>query len=332
MFDLEISNIARITERVLGIPRRGTNTEGWTEFNCPYCADMDGVDSDGKYNCCVNYRDGYFHCWKCGTAGKLSKILRDYGGDHTVDEYYGEIRSIRDSQEFQLYSNNALVNSELSDEEKFLQLPEGFKKITKDDRQAYRAYCYLKSRGIDDEMINDFGIGYVPWSDNFKMRTRIVVPSYDQYKNLNYYVTRDYTGKQKLKYINPKIDKKNVIFNEGKINWGEDIILCEGVFDSFALPNSIPLLGKVLDEEFAVYKAIVEKARANIIIILDDDAVDSAKKMYRFLDSGKLRGRIRVAECPQGYDAALLFQYFGKKMIYKLIKSARKLEDYELLL
>ena len=60
MFDIEINNIARITERVLGHPRHTTDTEGWTEYNCPYCADFDGVDSDGKYNCCVNYREGYF--------------------------------------------------------------------------------------------------------------------------------------------------------------------------------------------------------------------------------------------------------------------------------
>lgn len=331
MFDLEVENISRIVERVIGQPRRETNIETWTDYNCPYCADYEGVETDGKYNCCVNYRDGYFHCWKCGTAGKISRILKDFGGKSVLGEYYKEIKSIRDSQEYQLYKNNALVKSELVEADNLLTLPENYRRISSADKESYRAYMYLKERGLDYNIINDFEIGYVPWSDDYKMRSRIVIPSYDQYRNLNYYVTRDYTGKQKLKYINPNIDKKTIIFNEGKINWSDNVILCEGVFDSFVLPNSIPLLGKVLNEDFAVYQALIEKARAKVIILLDDDAISDAKKMYRFLNTGRLKDKIRIIECPNGYDASLFYEKFGKKGIYKLIKSARKLKDYELL-
>lgn len=331
MFDIETENIARIVERVIGNPRHETNIETWTTYNCPYCADYEGVESDGKYNCCVNYREGYFHCWKCGTAGKISRILKDYGGKSVVGEYYKELESIKNSQEYQLYKNNALVKSELIESDELLKLPENYRRISSADKESYRAYMYLKDRGLDYDIINDFEIGYVPWSDDYKMRTRIVIPSYDQYRNLNYYVTRDYSGKQKLKYINPNIDKKTIIFNEGKVNWGDNIILCEGVFDSFVLPNSIPLLGKVLNEEFAVYQALTEKARAKIIVLLDDDAINDAKKMYRFLNTGVLKDRIRLIECPNGYDASLFYEKFGKQGIYKLIKSARKLEEYELL-
>lgn len=331
MFDLEVENISRIVERVIGLPRRETNVEAWTDYNCPYCADNEGVESDGKYNCCVNYRDGYFHCWKCGTAGKISRILKDFGGKSVVGEYYNEIKSIRDSQEYQLYKNNALVKSELVEVDNLLSLPENYRRISSADKESYRAYMYLKERGLDYDIINDFEIGYVPWSDDYKMRSRIIIPSFDQYRNLNYYVTRDYTGKQKLKYINPNIDKKTIIFNEGKVNWGDNIILCEGVFDSFVLPNSIPLLGKVLNEDFVVYQALIEKARAKIIILLDDDAISDAKKMYRFLNTGRLKDKIRLIECPNGYDASLFYEKFGKDGIYKLIKSARKLKDYELL-
>ena len=94
MFDIELNNIARITERVLGQPKNATNIDGWNEFNCPRCSEEDGVESDGKYNCCVNYREGYFHCWKCGYAGKISRVLKDYGGSSVVGEYYDEIRNI----------------------------------------------------------------------------------------------------------------------------------------------------------------------------------------------------------------------------------------------
>lgn len=331
MFDIEINNIARITERVLGHPRHETDTEGWTEYNCPYCADIDGVESDGKYNCCVNYREGYFHCWKCGTAGKISRVLKDYGGSSLVSEYYDEIRNIRNSQEYQLFQENALVKSELIEVENAVKLPENFRLISSADKESYPAYKYLKERGLDYKIINEFGIGYVPWSDDFKMRCRVIIPSYDQYKNLNYYVARDYTDKQKRKVINPDVNKKEIIFNEGKINWCENIYLVEGPMDAVSVPNSIPLLGKALNEDFVLYSAIVEKARANVIIMLDNDAIDDAKEMYRFLNCGVLKDRIRIVECPNGYDPSLFYQKFGKKGILNLMRSARRLKEYELL-
>ena len=39
MFDIELSNIARITERVLGHPKKTVDIDGWNEFNCPYCCE-----------------------------------------------------------------------------------------------------------------------------------------------------------------------------------------------------------------------------------------------------------------------------------------------------
>lgn len=331
MFDLEIKNISRIVERVIGHPRHEADIDGWTEYNCPYCADNDGVEFDGKYNLCVNYREAYFHCWKCGTAGRISKVLRDYGGKTIVGEYYDEIRNIKNSQEYRLFEENALVKNELTVVENALKLPENCKPVRLNDKEAYHALKYLYERGITNDIIKEYGICYIPWGDNFKMRCRVVIPSYDQFKNLNYYVTRDYTDKQKRKYINPDVNKKTIIFNEGRINWGENITLCEGIFDSIGIPNSVPLLGKVLDEDFAIYQALIEKARANINILLDSDAVKDAKEMYMFLNKGVLKDRIRYIECPQGYDAALFFQHFGKAGVYKLMMSARKLTEYELL-
>ena len=74
--------LREIVEEVIGQPRRETN--GWMEYCCVYCALEKGVESDGKYNLAVNYGEDmktkpHFHCWRCGTAGKLSKLLKDFG-------------------------------------------------------------------------------------------------------------------------------------------------------------------------------------------------------------------------------------------------------------
>ena len=83
--------IREIIEETIGQPRR--DGEGWLEYNCPFCALEKGVESDGKYNLAVNYGEDmktkpFFHCWRCGTAGKLSKLLKDFGSLESVSRYY----------------------------------------------------------------------------------------------------------------------------------------------------------------------------------------------------------------------------------------------------
>lgn len=328
MFANEYRAISNIVENVLGKSRTELDVGAWNEFNCPYCADLDDVKYDNKFNLCLNFEEGFFHCWKCGTAGKISKVLKDYGNSRLVSEYYNELKSIRDSK-YYILDDNKLIKSELYNQELF-SLPEEYKKIDKQDSDSYRAYKYLIDRGLDDDIIKEFSIGYAPWSDNYKMRNRIIVPSYDDNGMLNYYVTRDYTGKQRLKYINPNIDKKTVIFNELKINWGETIYLVEGVFDHFVVPNSIPLLGKHLDSDCAVYKSLYERSLSDIVIMLDDDALSDEKELFLLLDRGNLRGRVKVIEMPTGYDASSFYQKFGKKGMIQLLRTARFYDEKEI--
>jgi DNA primase len=72
---------------------------------------------------------------------------------------------------------------------------------------------------------------------------RIIIPSYDLNGDLNYFIARWYPKEyNKLKYINPKAEKQEIIFNIGKLNLDATIYLVEGVTDHIVTPNSIPLL------------------------------------------------------------------------------------------
>jgi hypothetical protein len=67
-----------------------------------------------------------------------------------------------------------------------------------------------------------------------------------------------------------------------------------------------------------------------IVIVLDDDAYEDAKNIYRELNFGDLRDRIRIVKCPEGYDPSKIFEKLGHKGIFKLLKNARKLKDSEI--
>ena len=176
---------------------------------------------------------------------------------------------------------------------------------------------------------------YVPSYEEYGYHGMVVIPSYDQFGNLNYFTCRDYTGIPKGKGTdrkNPDIPKKEFVFNEGMINWYEPVVLVEGPFDHIVTPNSIPLLGSTLSDDCEVYKKVTELCREKVIVMLDDDAYSKALKIYRLLDKSRLNGMVRITRCPQSYDPSDVYRDFGRKGILNLINSAEKLDDYTLLM
>ena len=161
-----------------------------------------------------------------------------------------------------------------------------------------RAYNYLKERHVTDEIIEKFNIGFCYEG---KYANRIIIPSYNSYDDLNYFVARSYEIKPYRKYDNPEAEKQTVIFNEYLIDWNEPIHIVEGPFDSIFLPNAIPMLGKVMSD--FLFEKLYENAK-KIIIVLDGDAWIDTEKLYYKLNGGKLFGKIWVVKLPEDKDIA----------------------------
>jgi DNA primase len=114
---------------------------------------------------------------------------------------------------------------------------------------------------------------------------KIIIPSYDDAGQLNYFVSRAYYRADKQKHKNPKISK-DIIGFDLTINWSQPIILCEGSFDAIAIKrNAIPLFGKIIQP--ALQKKIIEKRVRDIYICLDADALRNAIQIAeRFMAEG----------------------------------------------
>ena len=285
----EVEVLIDLLTDVLGEHHNHYESKGQISFDCPVCAQEKGLDGgDGKGNLEINYIRHVFKCWACGetlgTHGPLGKLFDKFGT----------------KKQKKLY--DIVKPEELKIEEKkrvYLRLPEGFTQF-KDSNPRFiphiEAYNYLKSRGITDEMIEKFKIGYTVKGD---FAYRIVVPSYDSEGRLNYFVARAWVPK-KMKYKNPTAQKDEIIFNESLIDWEKDVYLCEGVFDSFFLDNSLVLLGKKLSK--LAFSTIYEKAKGNIIICTDGDAWEDGLKMYHELNGGKLYNKVKIIKLPKDKD------------------------------
>lgn len=315
----------------------GKHCGDWYSFNCPCCAETKGVTADNKYNLEINPEELIFHCWVCGDndgmKGRLSKLIKKYGGSQTLYDYKEIIDDFKKSTLYKLdRSDNSDLNVDFINNGE-LWLPEGFKTLDKSDNDASVVFKYLYDRGLDDRIIKDFNIGYVGnrWNSDFSLKNRVIVPSYDRYDELNYWLGRDYTGKNKIRYRNATVEKTKVVFNEGKVNWYEPLTLVEGVFDHMAVPNSIPLLGKTIDTEHAVFKCVNDNLHSNLNVFLDSDARKNALKIYKlFENSSSLSGRVMFIECPEGYDPSLLYQTYGKRGIINVMQRAKRINEFDL--
>lgn len=278
--------VLEILDDILGNHKLHYPSKGQISYNCPICD-----EGKNKGNLEINYFKYVYKCWVCGDEnnmhGPLGKLIETYGNK-------------RQRKMFDLIKPNQ--NEYTAPEKPKIKLPEHYTLFSKSNPiypVRREAYNYLKSRGITDEIIDKYKIGFC---DKGEHMGRIIVPSYTKDGELNYYISRSWNPKSKVKYKNPESPKDEIIFNEYLIDWEKDIYLVEGVFDGFFVKNSIPLLGKVISDY--LFEKLYSESKKNIIIILDPDAWNDAIKLYRQLNGGKLWGRIKLVKLPGNFDIA----------------------------
>jgi hypothetical protein len=307
------------------------------QFPCPHCIEKYGYQEARKYNLEVSFtKGGVFQCWKCSSEGddlmhgSIKKLIRAFGNEKLLNEYISVIHSIKDSELYKLHFNefdNTIIEKEA------LKLPSSFKFFEKDKRNNYTALKYLQNRGIGWNIIEKYKLGYTEREEeNKKGSFRVIIPSYNALGELNYWVGRDYLPKsekyaQRIKYDNPKVEKKDIIFNEDKIQWDADITLVEGTFDHIVVPNSIPLLGKALNKDYKLYWELINRANGNINVWLDGDAYNSVKQIYSLLNHGNLYNKIRYIPTNENDDPSSLYQKGGYKKIAEHLANAQQIKE-----
>jgi DNA primase len=307
--------IVEILEGILGESKNHYENKGQISFDCPVCSNqLKGLDKgDGKGNLEVNYGYHVYKCWACSethdTHGTLYKLIKTYGTK-------GDLKKYR------------LVNPNIEIKKKEVKeikgLPKEFIPLSEENGsyEYKKAVEYLTKRNIGMDIIEKYIIGYCEQGD---YSHRVVFPSYDIHNDINYFLGRSYEKYSKLKYKNPEIPKTEIIFNEGKVNWDSNIYIVEGVFDHIVVPNSIPMLGKVMSDD--LFSKLVKNAECKVIILLDSDAYLDALNLYKKLNSTKLYNRVYIVKLPNGYDISDVNQKLGKKGVMNVLSTAKKIRE-----
>jgi DNA primase len=294
--EIDYTPVFEILEDIFGDYKNHNDYRCQVSFDCPVCSyDIKNLEKgDGKGNLEVNYRYGVYKCWVCAetheTHGSIYKLIKKYGTPKQLKKY--ELLRPDDTEDStkRVYKQVRLPKEFIPFKDASMGL-----KLTPQYKQAL---AYIKKRNITDLMLQIYNIGFCY---NGLYENRIIIPSYDEEKRLNYFVARSYLSKTKLKYKNPEAQKEIIIFNEHLINWDETIYIVEGAFDSIFIPNAIPMLGKFMSEH--LFKKLYENAK-KIVIVLDPDAWDDAERLYHRINCGKLMGKVWIVKLEGDKDIA----------------------------
>lgn len=282
------------------------STKGNYAFHCPFC-------KHHKPKLEIDPKNGFYHCWTCEPATKGRNLVSLLKKVHANSAQIAEMKSYFPGGK-----------NEVDDKDyKPVELPKEYKSFnSKATNITFRqAKAYLQQRGITQEDITKYNIGYC---ETGKYRNSIIIPSYDARGRVNYFISRSFEKDPARKYNAPSCNKNELIGLEYFINWKVPVILCEGIFDAIALKrNAVPLFGKTIPRALMV--KLVQSDVKTVYLALDKDALKEALKYsQQLIDLGKDVYLIEL----NGKDPSDI----GFKEMTKYLHHAKQLTFGELLL
>ena len=141
-------DLSKIISRNVKLQKRGNNLIGL----CPFHS-----EKTPSFN--VNDNDGFYHCFGCGAHGDAISFIRNLEGKSFIEA----LETIADMSGLKIPLNN-LENENIFNEKRqlleIISLSSSFYSSNLFSNDGSVAMKYIKSRGLNDDSINKFKIGY----------------------------------------------------------------------------------------------------------------------------------------------------------------------------
>jgi DNA primase len=259
-------------------------TAGWTEINCPFCADP-------SYHMGINLSSGIHHCWICGTKGGPERLIKKL-----IKVSFSEAKKI--AEEFDI--NRIKVEKEKTFVEEIIY-PKGMV-----EKLPFLHREYLIKRNFDPDYLED----------KYKIKAclhlgkdfayRIIIPIIMNNTVVSY-TSRDVTEKASSKYKHLSNDKsiiavKDCLYNIDTVK--DKIIIVEGVMDAWRIGDScIALFG--LEYTTHQLNSLFCKNLNEAFVLFDSEpfAIRKAHKLGNTLST--FIPKVKVLELDEGDPAEL---------------------------
>ncbi len=260
-----MSSKKQILKKVLG-PHYHSGDE--ILFYCPKC-------KHHKKKLSVNLDKNKFKCWVCDYRGNsVRRLIKRHGSFLNQQEWAKHDATVEIASFEDVFSSEQEIEEQF---EQVINLPEEYKTLCSDrlSLASKPILRFLYDRGLTKQDILKWKIGYCP-SGEYK--ERVVVPSFNEDGDVNYFIARTY-GRDWMKYKNPPASR-DIIFNELYVDFDDDLVIVEGVFDAIVAGNAVPILGSSLKEDSKLLKKIVEHDTP-VYIALDPDVEAKAMRLIK---------------------------------------------------
>jgi len=317
----------------------------------------------------VNESEQYFHCFGCHESGNVITFVMKMENMNFIEamQYLADRAHIAlpeaksSPEEMERMKRRARMLSAAKDTARYYYMN------LRQNPEGKRALEYLKSRGVTDEYLKKFGLGYAPVSRSGLSRylaqkgyaedelikagllfgkegstydrffNRLMFPIFDSAGNVIAFGGR-VMGEGTPKYLN---SSDSEIFNKRRNLYGlsiskhtkrEFLLLVEGYMDVLSVhqagfDNAVASLGTALTPEQA---RLLKRYTDEVVLCYDSDAAgtNAARRGIPILQDAGLR--VRVAQVPDGKDPDEFIKIHGAEAYEQVLNSALNPVDFEL--
>jgi len=304
-----------------------------------------------------------YHCFGCGAGGNVIKFVME----HERLEFIDAVKMLAEKAgivipEKQLTKEESASKNLWSVNKAASEL---FSQWLYSTEKGRIAYSYLKKRGIKDETIKKFSLGYAPgngelireltkkgFTTDILLKAGLVVKTSrgigDMFRNRLMFSVFNPLGKVVgfsgrvlddglPKYLNTP---ETFIFHKGKILYGihaskADIInegrvvICEGYFDFLRVyQEGLRAVAASQGTAFTLdHVSLIRRFASTIIICFDGDSAGNKASTSGIQMFLEEGMQVRVVELPKGYDPDTFIQDKGIAEFKKLVDNAKDILD-----
>lgn len=217
-----------------------SRNNGWYECDCYYCG--------RKMKMGYNYASNAYKCWACPARGSLIEHVQDVEDISTFRETLRflatfEPANVKQITKLAKLSYRVRKNIKATG----LKYPTGFVPLYLADQlvSGSKVLDYIKGIGLDAEVLAAKGFGYVPPGIQ-EFENRLIIPFYDNYGCLVYYIGRTISKREPARYknmVSEGVGTQDLLYNMQAIYEYDTIRVVEGWADAETLgPNSVAYL------------------------------------------------------------------------------------------
>lgn len=250
---------------------------------CPLCGDSKKSNHKKRFNLHFDNENAvYWKCWNCGESGNFYELYAQLEGCNTEEAY-----KTFNTYNKQLLLNRIVKNNKNNQSNKHkIYNKQTFNYILDDCisiNDTSSGYIQTQYYRLLQQFINtrylDY-IVYIAYKGFYK--GRIIIPIWDG-DDIVFFQARASNNDMEPKYLNPSVEKSNIIFNKENFNREKYIIITEGLIDAENIGSQgTTILGKELTQEFI--DNISQYTNMGIIVAMDNDK-DGIDKLNKYIKS-----------------------------------------------